>query len=50
MNRALSLIDLIGVFAVGMAVYKIVELGPYEATILLGRCVRLFITAAQGYI
>jgi hypothetical protein len=50
MNRALSLMDLIGVSAVGVAVYKTVELGPYEMTIILGRCVRVFITAAQGYI
>lgn len=50
MNRALDLVDLIGVSAAGVAVYKIVELGPYEAIILLGRCVRVFIAAAQGYI
>ncbi len=50
MHRLLNLTDLVGACAVGLAVYKFVQLGPYEASLLLGRSLRIFLAAVQGHI
>lgn len=50
MHRSLSLTDLFGICFAGLAVYKVVEIGPYEASLLAGRCFRIFVSAMQGYI
>ena len=42
--------DLVGACAIGLAIYKVVQVGLDEATILLGRCLRVFMVAMQGYI
>jgi hypothetical protein len=50
MLRALAFTDAVGYCALAFVTYKTVELGPYEAAILFGRCLRVFIAAAQGYL
>ena len=50
MHRVRTMVDLIGAGAMGLAFHQIVQLGPYEATILLGRCIQAVIVAMQGYI
>ena len=50
MSRALALTDVAGFCALGFVVYKTVELGPYATAVLLGRCVHVFIVAAQVYL
>jgi hypothetical protein len=50
MRRSLNLLDLAGACFVGLIVYKAVEVGPYEASLLMGRCLRVFINAMQGYL
>ena len=49
MHRVLNLLDLAWIGALGFGVYKIVELGPHDAVALMGRCVRVFVLALQGY-
>ena len=48
-RRSWDVTDFIGYYAVAFVVYKALELGPYEAAVLLGRTVRLFVAAAQGH-
>lgn len=50
MNRLLGLTDFIGAGVIGLLVYKAVEVGPYEASLLMGRCLRILISSMQGYI
>ncbi len=50
MSRALVLTDVAGLCALGFVAYKTVELGPYATAVLLGRCVDVFVVAAQGYL
>jgi hypothetical protein len=50
MARALDFTDAVGFFVWGYVVYKTVELGPYEAALLFGRAVRVFLVAAGGYL
>ena len=50
MHRAIGLPDLLGASAFGFVAYKTIELGPYEAAILIGRCVHVFVVAMQGYL
>lgn len=50
MHRSFGLMDLFGACFAGLAVYKVAEIGPYEASLLVGRCFRIFISAMQGYI
>ncbi len=50
MLRALGLIDAIGYCLLAFVVYKTVQLGPYEAAMLFGRCVHVFTVAARGYL
>ncbi len=45
----MSLADAVKVYALAFAVYKTVELGPYDAAIWFGRFVRAFALAAHGY-
>ncbi len=49
MWRALGFMDAVGYCALAFVAYKTIELGPYEAAALFGRCLRVFIAAAQGY-
>ncbi len=44
----MDLTNAAGCFALAFVLYKVVELGPYEATALIGRCVHIFLTAALG--
>jgi hypothetical protein len=50
MYRSLNLTDLVLACAVGFALYTVVRLGPYETSLLLGRSLRLFLNAVQGYV
>ena len=50
MHRSLNLTDLAGACFVGLVVYKVMEVGPYEASPLMGRCLRVFVNAMQGYL
>lgn len=50
MYRSLNLIELVWACLAGLATYKVVEVGPYEASLLLGRCLRILIAAMQGYV
>jgi hypothetical protein len=50
MLRGLAFADAVGYCALALMVYKFFELGPYEAAALLGRCLRIFIAAVEGYI
>ena len=50
MARLMNTTNSVGICAWAFVVYKTVELGPYEAAVLLGRLFHLFIVAAQGYL
>ena len=50
MSGARDVTDVIGYFAIGFLAYKTFELGPYEAALLFGRTVRVFIVALQGHL
>lgn len=50
MHRLLNVTDLVMACGAGFAVYKLAEMGPYELSLLLGRCLRVFVSALQGYI
>jgi len=45
MRRVLGFTDAIGFCALGFVVYKMAELGPYEAALLFGRALRVFLVA-----
>lgn len=50
MLRVPDFTNAVGLSALVFVIYKVVDLGPYEASILFGRCLHVFIAAAQGYI
>ena len=50
MARLMKTTNAVGICAWAFVVYKTVELGPYEAAVLFGRIVHVFIVAAQGYL
>ena len=49
MLRVLGVTGAAKICAVAFVAYKLVEIGPYEAALLFGRCVRVFIVAVQGF-
>lgn len=50
MYGALGVTQIAKYFAVAIVVYEVVQVGPYESARILGRCVRYFFLAAQGYL
>ena len=50
MGRVLGFTDAVGFLVLGYVVYKMAELGPYEAALLFGRTLRVFLVAAGGYV
>ncbi len=50
MSRLMNTANAVGICACAFVVYKAVELGPYEAAILFGRIVHVFVVAAQGHL
>jgi hypothetical protein len=49
MGRVLGFTDAVGFLVLGYVVYKMAELGPYEAALLFGRTFRVFLFAVGGY-
>lgn len=50
MIRVPDFTNAVGYCALIFVVYKVLNVGPYEATIFFGRCLHVFIAAAQGYV
>ena len=50
MLRVLDFADVVGYCALAFVVYKTIELGPYAAATLFGRCLHIFVVAARGYL
>ena len=50
MSRVWGLTEAAGFCLLAFVAYKTVELGPYGAAILFGRCLHVLIAAAQGYL
>jgi hypothetical protein len=48
MGRVLGIADVVGFFGLGYVAYKMAELGPYEAALLFGRTLRVFLAAVGG--
>ena len=48
MSRLLDLTNAAGCCGLAFVAYKLFELGPYEAAVLLGRSFRIFVAAALG--
>jgi hypothetical protein len=51
MSRVLD--QIFHAFACGFlifAAFKAVEMGPYQATAMIGQCLHIFIVAVQGYL
>ncbi len=50
MSRLMDVTNVVWFCALAFVIYKTVELGPYGAAILLGRCFHVFVVAVQGYL